>query len=84
MVQDHEGKIFKNTRDIWHHNGGRPRENLDRCPVHACKDENGNWTRWVLERLDENQMKVYEQYREILKDEPLLDWMSENYHMRFL
>jgi len=38
----------------------------------------------VLERLDENQKKVYQQYKEIIKDEPLLAWMSDNYHLRFL
>ncbi len=29
-------------------------------------------------------MKVYHQYRQIIKDEPLVAWMSENYHLRFL
>ena len=31
----------------------RLRENYQLCPVDQCKDKNGNWTKWVLERMDE-------------------------------
>lgn len=39
----------------WSENGGRPRENLATCSAEECKDEQGAWTRWRVERLDEAQ-----------------------------
>jgi len=46
----------------------RPRENLATCPASQCKDEKGDWTKWVLERLDESQKKVYDEYMVLVRE----------------
>jgi hypothetical protein len=51
--------LIMGDAEIWAENGGRPRENLARVPVERCKDSEGNWTKWVVERLDEVQMAAY-------------------------
>jgi hypothetical protein len=38
----------------------RPIENLAYCPPEKCKDEKGEWTKWVIERLDDAQRKQYD------------------------
>ena len=29
----------------------RPKENLTYCPPEQCKDKNGEWTKWCIERM---------------------------------
>jgi hypothetical protein len=45
----------------------RPRENYATCPAHMCKDADGKWTKWVIERLDESQLEVYRTYMELVR-----------------
>lgn len=33
------------------------------CPLHEYKDINGEWTKWVVERLDDDQRKAFEEYK---------------------
>ena len=42
-------------------NGGRPRENLTQIAGHLCKDQEGNWTKWVLERCSESERLAYDE-----------------------
>ena len=49
---------------------GRKRENLEICEVNKCKDENGNWTKWVIERLDNEQKEAYEKIKLLLQSDP--------------
>lgn len=62
----------------------RPRENYATCPVEKCKNEKGEWTKWVIERLDETQLKAYNDYMKLVKEQPHLSQITVNNHLRFL
>ena len=62
----------------------RPRENLATCPISLCRDEKGEWTKWVLERLDEQQLATYNEYMKLVNQQPVLAKISVNNHLRFL
>ena len=62
----------------------RPRENYATCPAHKCKDAEGKWTKWVMERLDDSQREVYHAYMVLVRREPILKTITQNNHLRFL
>lgn len=62
----------------------RPRENFANCPAHRCKDAEGKWTKWVMERLDRSQLEIYSKYMELVNKEALLKNITVNNHLRFL
>ena len=49
-----------------------------------CKDSEGNWTKWVIERCTEEEKQAYEEMSELCKQDPLVSWTSENHKLRFL
>ena len=50
-----------------------------------CKDEEGNWTRWVIARMTVEQLAQFNEMKEILShEEPPLDRLSDNHIMRFM
>ena len=60
------------------------RENFEECHPEQCKDSEGNWTKWVKERMDIHQDAVYNQVREaLLKLDSPLGHLSENHVLRF-
>lgn len=79
---DHE-----TTQELYqrHGQGEYRRENLKTCPVEACRDDDGNWTKWVFERMTEDQKQLYYRARDELKTEPApLCCLSDNHVIRYL
>ena len=46
----------------------RPQENLEQIDPQLCKDAEGNWTKWVVERLDNKEMEIFDQFKELIID----------------
>ena len=65
-------------------NGGRARSNEEAVAGEDCKDSEGNWTKWVIERCTEEQKKAYSELSELCKQDPVVSWVSENIKLRFL
>ena len=65
-------------------NGGRARRNEEPIAGEECKDSEGNWTKWVVERLTEEQKAAYDELSELCKQDPLVSWLSDNPKIRFL
>ena len=65
-------------------NGGRPRENLDQISDHLCKDQEGNWTKWVLARCTESERLAYAQMSEMCSKDPVTSHVTENHKLRYL
>lgn len=69
-------------------NGGRPRENpLNANTVidpESCKNADGQWTRFVRERLSEEELVAFERFNELCENHIITDHLSENHRMRFL
>ena len=40
------------------------------CDAALCKDSEGNWTKWVVERCTPEQLVVYHQLKEMIKTDP--------------
>ena len=61
------------------------RESFETCDVELCRDQDGNWTKWVLERATEEQLRDLAEMRRRLaeQDEPL-DHLTDNCLLRFL
>ena len=61
------------------------RENFVEAPIEDCKDANGNWTKWVKERMNSEQRVKFNNVMDKLRnlDEPL-DYLTDNHVMRFL
>jgi len=45
------------------------RENLTPVDPKECKDKNGNWTKWVIERMNPEQKEMYERMKALLEHE---------------
>ena len=41
----------------------RPLDIVATATAEECKDSEGNWTKWIVERLDRDQAVVYDQLR---------------------
>ena len=68
-----------------HGQGEYRRENLELCAPEDCKDADGKWTKWVLERMTPEQKVMYDKMRELLATEPFpLNCLSDNHVMRYL
>ena len=65
-------------------NGGRGRFNLNTCPDELCKDEDGNWTKWVPSRLNEEQRALFEELKEKCSRHPSTAWLPDNHYIRYL
>ncbi|CDW73324.1 UNKNOWN [Stylonychia lemnae] len=61
---------------------GYQRENLEYCSSEECKF-NGQWSKWCLERCDEEQKKCYYQLRQRI-DEAGLQYLSLNHVVRYV
>jgi hypothetical protein len=66
-----------------------PRENPTPVTVQQCMDSKGNWTKWVVERLTEDQMAEYAKMVELVNaDEQCAELklaeLSDNHKLRFL
>jgi len=46
-----EGQLTTEKKETKPKKFTKPRENLQYCPPEECKDKNGEWTKWCLERL---------------------------------
>ena len=62
----------------------RPIENTQEIDPQLCKDKDGNWTKWVIERLDSKELKLYEELVQKIKDNPLVSNSSVNKRIRNL
>ena len=62
----------------------RPTENTQSVTPMQCKDKNGNWTKWIIERLEPAQLNIYKQFRQQAMENPLLANLSENKYLRYL
>lgn len=62
----------------------RPSENLTPIDPYRCKDKHGNWTKWVLERLDAKEVVLYQEFKDLIKNEPLAADVSVNRLLRTL
>lgn len=58
------------------------RENLEPVDPEECKQD-GQWTKWVLERCTEEQKQMYHKLRQ-LADENGLAYLSNNHVLRYL
>lgn len=47
----------------------KPMENTDPIDDEACKDSEGNWTKWVVARCTPEQLEAYEQLQKLLKED---------------
>ena len=65
-------------------NGGRPRENLTEIDPNLCRDDQGQWTKYVPERLTHEELVAYEQLNELCSKDPITDWLSPNHKIRLL
>lgn len=57
---------------------------MQECPAEQCKDSNGEWTKWVPERMDDTQRVVYDRYMLMVSEHPELRNVTTNNHLRFL
>ena len=48
-------------------NGGRARKNTEPIAGEDCKDSEGNWTKWVVERCTEEEKKAFDEMSELCK-----------------
>ena len=57
-------------------------ESFEECDVERCKDANGKWTKWVPERMTDEQRQVYGRVREWLE---AMGWeyLSVNFVLRY-
>ena len=61
------------------------KENLTPVAAELCRDSDGNWTKWVKERMTEEQEEKFNHMRRVLAElDPPLDYLSDNHVMRFL
>ena len=65
-------------------NGGRLRENPRYINGNMCKDSEGNWSKWVLERCSESERIAYNAMCELCKQDPVASQVSENHKLRYL
>ena len=65
-------------------NGGRARKNTEPIAGEDCKDSEGNWTKWVVERCTEEEKKSFDEMSELCKQDPVTSWVSDNHKLRFL
>lgn len=83
-----EPDLNANLEEVYRRHGQAEykRENMTVVPSHQCKDPaTGEWTKWVKERLTEEQLQMFTRMRETLTTlEPPLDYLSDNHVMRFL
>ena len=49
-----------------------------------CKDKDGNWLKFVQERLTEVELEAFRELCILCSKDPVTDWLSENQKMRFL
>jgi len=54
------------------------------CPAEQCKDEEGNWTKFVVERLEEEERKAFEECKLLCKGDKRTDFLTDNHIIRFL
>lgn len=61
------------------------RENLDAVEPSKCKDAQGNWTKWVFERMTQEQVELFTRMKEHLCNlGPPFSQLSDNHIMRYL
>ena len=65
-------------------NGGRLRENVEPIASHLCKDREGNWTKWVLDRCSESERRAYDEMSQLCSQDPVTSWVTENHKLRYL
>lgn len=65
-------------------NGGRLRENLKYINGNMCKDSEGNWSKWVLERCSDSERLAFDAMSELCKQDPVASQASENHKLRYL
>ena len=57
-------------------------ENFEECSPSECKDSDGNWTKWVKERMTSEQEPVFEEVVRTLEGMGM-GHLSENHILRF-
>jgi hypothetical protein len=67
----------------------RPCENTTKVSAAECKDQDGNWTKWILARLDKKQSEAYMKLLVLIRDdkqseELKLGDLTENHLLRYL
>ncbi len=62
----------------------RPQENQEEIDPQLCKDAEGNWTKWVIERLDDKEMTIFNQFKDLIVDKPIASSCSVNKQLRTL
>lgn len=72
------------VRRVCKGNGGRPRDVWTEIDPEMCKDDNGEWTKFVPARLIPEELVAFEQLYELCKTDPTTDWLSDNHKIRYL
>jgi len=57
-------------------------ENFEECDPSECKDSDGNWTKWVKERMTSEQEPVFQEVVNTLEGMDM-GHLSENHILRF-
>ena len=70
MLESDLPPLFKDPQRIamakaLQRNGGRLRENVEPIASHLCKDREGNWTKWVLDRCSESERRAYDEMSQL-------------------
>ena len=69
-------------------NGGRPRENplVDHrlVPAESCRRADGTYTKYILERMTDEQRVLFEEFDKMCEDHIVTSWLSVNHRIRFL
>ena len=75
-IEDDLPPLFKDPQRVamakaLKRNGGRLRENLKYINGNMCKDSEGNWSKWVLERCSNSERLAYDTMSELCKQDPV-------------
>ncbi len=69
-------------------NGGRPRSNPlydgKQIDPEMCKDANGDWTKFIKARCNEEELAKFEELNRLCDNHIITDHLSEEHRLRFL
>ena len=49
-----------------------------------CKDPEGNWTKWIVERCSQTEREAYDQLNELCQENLITNSLTTNHKLRFL